>query len=99
MWLPTFRRIDKIYRGKNLKIHNAFNIPDFDVKKFNDILESQNTLYLLKSHYLYLDSLGDENHSHIKIIDDEWLLDRKITLYHLLACTDILITDYIIGDD
>lgn len=94
IWLPTFRRIAKNQEGENLKLYNAFNISDFDVDKFNQILESQNAVCLLKPHYFYLDKIPNNNYSHIKIIDEEWLLDRKITLYHLLACTDLLITDY-----
>jgi CDP-glycerol glycerophosphotransferase (TagB/SpsB family) len=95
-WMPTFRRSSATSwpTDERLSADETFHIPDFNVDRFNGILKKHNALCLVKPHYRYL--LNDEpaRPSNVKSIDDKWIHKQGITLYHLLACTDALITDY-----
>jgi CDP-glycerol glycerophosphotransferase (TagB/SpsB family) len=102
IWLPTFRRKINgkiIHEGKRV-LGNPFNIKDFNTVHFNELLKQQNALCIFKPHYTfkanYYDrsSNGLENLENILVIDDQWIYKQQITLYHLLACTDALITDF-----
>lgn len=96
-WMPTFRRESHdapIGWGDGLKLNNPFEIDNFDISSFNDLLVEHNTICLLKPHYFYLNNNDYPAFSNILMIDDEWICSRGITLYHLLASTDILISDF-----
>src|SRR5699024_6796563 len=94
IWMSTFRRLENGNPDSSMKLYNALNISGFDISAFNTKLEKNNALCLLKLHYYYSNVKGFGEFNHIKVIDDEWILRQGITLYHLLACTDILITDF-----
>jgi CDP-glycerol glycerophosphotransferase (TagB/SpsB family) len=95
-WMPTFTRNDdnEILKNKNLSIDGIFQISDFNVEHFNDILMEYNTLCLIKPHYFYSQNNALAGLNNIMAIDDGWIHRQGITLYHLLACTDVLITDF-----
>jgi CDP-glycerol glycerophosphotransferase (TagB/SpsB family) len=95
-WMPTFRRssVKRNPVGKKLSAGEIFHVQNFNVNQFNDILKKHNTLCLVKPHYMYSFNEGIANMDHVKSIDDDWIHKQGITLYHLLACTDALITDY-----
>ena len=96
-WMPTFRRTEE-QGNKNgrfgMELDNPFQIDGFDVASFNELLKEQNTLCLLKPHYFYLTNKEFLQYSHILMIDDEWICKQQITLYELLACTDVLVSDF-----
>lgn len=94
IWMPTFRRPEKSSGNFEVELINAFNIPDFDVERFNKVLEDSNSLCLLKLHYFYNDKVSFEQYKNIKIVKDEELLQDGLTLYQLLGLSDILITDF-----
>jgi CDP-glycerol glycerophosphotransferase (TagB/SpsB family) len=102
IWLPTFRRTTngKIIHENNNAPDDPFNIKDFDVACFNELLKEQNTLCILKPHYTFAAHYFDEPNNSLRgldnilVIDDKWIHEQKIILYHLLACTDALITDF-----
>lgn len=94
IWLPTYRKsvIGEI-RVDGTEVNNPFYIEGFDVNRFNQLLKEYNTLCIVKPHPMAprFDNISDlEN---LKFIDDEWILDKGITLYHLVGCTDMLISD------
>lgn len=95
IWLPTFRREDT---GRVLKEgaeeNNPFQVIGFDIERFNASLVEQNTVCLVKPHYFASENTSFREYSHIKVIDDGWIAMQGITLYHLLACTDVLVTDF-----
>jgi CDP-glycerol glycerophosphotransferase (TagB/SpsB family) len=95
-WMPTFRRSSAKSTPKveGLTAEKIFHIKNFNINQFNAILKKHNTLCLVKPHYLYLFNDEIANLNNVKSIDDEWIHKQGITLYHLLACTDALITDY-----
>lgn len=97
IWMPTFRRSEK-GEGGHSKIDsivdNIYNITNFDIEKFNQILEANNTVCLVKSHYFITQNKTDSSNNNIIMINDNWIYERNLLLYELLACTDALITDY-----
>ncbi len=96
-WMPTYRRVPGQAESNwrfGLELTNPFQVRDFDVERFNDLLKAQNTLCLLKPHYFYVSDKNVKKYSNILMIDDEWILKQGITLYHLLGCVDILISDF-----
>lgn len=94
VWMPTFRRPEKSNGNFEVELINAFNIPDFDVERFNKVLEDSNSICLLKLHYFYNDKISFEQYNNIKIVKDKELLQDGLTLYQLLGLSDILITDF-----
>lgn len=96
-WMPTFRRISgkEDSNGRyGLELTNPFQVTGFDIDRFNNLLKAQNAICLLKPHYFYLSDKKMKDYSNIVMIDDEWILKQGITLYHLLGCMDILISDF-----
>ena len=97
-YLPTFR---KSIGGKGVtsagKIFNPVaNIPDIDLESFCDFLEENSITWLMKPHILSADyskncSISCKN---IVLIADNDLKHSYTDLYELLACADLLITDY-----
>lgn len=88
IWMPTFRANQKDI------IKNVFSIKNFDIEKFESLLEKNNTLCIVKPHHLVKRYLDNKKSSNIVYIDDFWIYRHQLSLYHLLACTDALITDY-----
>ncbi|MCG2431668.1 CDP-glycerol glycerophosphotransferase family protein [Aequorivita xiaoshiensis] len=100
LWMPTYRRMPpgiNLNLGVNgLKLDNLYNCKGFDSVKFNIILKQHNAICLIKPHYLYdaLDKSELNGLNNILVINDQWVLKQKMTLYDLLCCIDILITDF-----
>lgn len=95
IWLPTFRRIKsgKVLRDGAAE-DNPFEVAGFDQSCFNEILKQHNCLCIVKPHYFLSENNRSDSFTNIKSIDDSWLAHNGITLYHLLACADLLITDF-----
>lgn len=98
IWMPTFQRTEgMIYRyGMNpIGFGDFFHLPDFDTAEFDSLLKKHNAVCLLKPHPIYnIDNFDSDRFENIRIIDDEQIFKSGMTLYHLLGCTDLLITDY-----
>jgi hypothetical protein len=94
IWLPTFRTDTMGGHGVNgLAVDNAFQIEGFDVGEFNNLLIKYNVCCIVKPHPLDVKRSDDHAHSNIRIINDEWIFKQGMTLYHLTACSDILVSD------
>jgi CDP-glycerol glycerophosphotransferase (TagB/SpsB family) len=94
IWLPTFRTDTVTAHGINgVPVDNAFQIEGFDVSAFNDLLLKYNVCCIVKPHPLDVKRGDDHGQSNLRIISDEWLFKQGITLYHLTACSDILVSD------
>lgn len=98
IWLPTFRITENLkykYDANRLKFSDFFQYENFDVIRFNELLKKNNTICIMKPHPIYkIENFDGNELSHILTVDDQWLYSQGITLYHLLACTDALITDF-----
>ena len=95
IWMPTFRRESSgaILRA-GLEENNPFQVAGFDAAAFNEILVKNNALCLVKPHYYASANNKFQQLSNVLVIDNDWIGRQGITLYHLLACTDLLITDF-----
>jgi len=92
-WLPTYRKssIGEI-REDGTVFNNPFNLPDFDQPSFNYFLKEHNIVCFFKVHPMA--DMGNYNSSsNLLLIDDEYLYQRKLSLYKTLAAADFLISD------
>ncbi|WP_026452213.1 CDP-glycerol glycerophosphotransferase family protein [Aequorivita capsosiphonis] len=102
IWMPTYRLImgsevegtDRMPAGKKIERENIFQMRNFDAERFNAILKENNALCLVKPHQLFTTDIDESYLSNIKLINNDWIYERDMSLYQFLACTDALITDY-----
>ena len=92
-WLPTYR---KSVRGE-LRLdgnhyESIFEMPDIDPIVLNTLLKRHHAILWVKPHPM-ASSLSAREWSHIRIIEDESLVEDGLSLYQLLAASDLLITD------
>ena len=92
-WLPTYR---KSVRGKiredGTVSGNVFEMPDIDPFALNDFLAIRDTVLFVKPHPM-AEFDRSRTWSHLKIVDNDWLHERKLSLYEFLGATDALISD------
>lgn len=94
IWLPTFRQYKNESSNQHGKeVGNPFYIENFDVNYFNQLLKAENALCIIKPHPMAPQYDTTYGCDHLLFIDDEWVSKRGVTLYHLLGCTDMLISD------
>ena len=94
IWLPTYRKsVHGDIRVDGTDINNPFYIENFDVTSFNQVLNDHNALCIVKPHPMAPKFEHIDDLENLIFIDDKWILDKGITLYHLVGCTDILISD------
>lgn len=94
IWLPTYRKsVRGDIRLDGIEVDNPFYIKDFDVERFNQVLRTHNTLCIIKPHPMAPAFEHINDLENLKFINDKWVLDKGITLYQLVGCTDILISD------
>jgi|SRR5690625_361114 len=94
IWLPTLRKdVVAGHATHGKAVNNVFQVEDFNVTKFNKVLNLHEILCIVKPHPFSVQDGLPENLSNIYFINDQWLWTQKITLYHILACSDVLISD------
>ncbi|MGO3184228.1 MAG: CDP-glycerol glycerophosphotransferase family protein [Aequorivita sp.] len=102
IWMPTYRLImgsevegtDRMPAGKEMEREGIFQMRNFDAERFNAILKENNALCLVKPHQLFSTNIDESYLSNIKLINNDWIFERDMSLYQFLACTDALISDY-----
>ena len=94
LFAPTFRKSDSMDDGQLIS-HN-FNLQDFDRKRFQEFLEENEILFLVKFHPLEEKKATKyfKNTKNIKLIKTETLQEKLLDLHNILPCVDILVTDY-----
>ncbi len=94
IWLPTFRQYKNESSNQHgIEVGNPFYIENFNVMYFNQLLKAENALCIIKPHPMapqYNTAYGCD---HLLFIDDGWVSKHDITLYDLIGCTDMLISD------
>ncbi len=91
-WLPTYRKsVRGLLRTDGGEAGNVFEMPDVDPEALNAWLAQRDVFLLVKPHPMA--AAGGGSLSHLWIVDDNWLADRKLTLYQLLGAADCLISD------
>ena len=94
LWMPTFRQ--NSIKGLNqdgMFMNNPFNLDYFDEAQFNDLLKKYDVLCFIKPHPAAQKINNCKDLSNLKFIDDKWIAKKGISLYQLVACSDILISD------
>lgn len=97
-YVPTFRenQVDLRYsNGEEIIDNNFLRTNDFDLNKLNAYFVEKQILLLLKLHP-FEEKTFNQTHlaSNIKIITSQQLNSLGLDINHVLAITDILITDY-----
>lgn len=82
-WLPTHRH------GTNKNIVNLLDDYEFDAIKVNQRLKQENSILIIKPHFIELGIIKDKLKGHSNIVVYE-----EADPYPLLTFTDVLITDY-----
>jgi CDP-glycerol glycerophosphotransferase (TagB/SpsB family) len=93
VWLPTYR---KSVRGDLRVDGNAeggvFGPVHVNADALNDFLAAHSAMMLVKPHPMAAFEEAPDR-SHLKTVDDEWLLARGLSLYELLGGCGLLISD------
>jgi len=93
LWLPTFRSTPfDVGRNDGEEFHNIYNCKTFSETTFNDILKANDAVCLVKAHPMAARQ-DHSNYSNLFFVDENWLYDRKISLYQLVGAADCLISD------
>jgi CDP-glycerol glycerophosphotransferase len=100
-WLPTYRQWRAVINGKPYgdarldgQESGIFPMDDMDIEVFEAFLREHNSLCLVKPHPAApCDFKKNNDKSNLIFINESWLNDRGLNLYHLLAQVDSLITD------
>lgn len=94
IWLPTYRA-DHVGHSQTdgKEVDNPFQIENFDVERFQEILKKNNAICLIKPH-----PKSKQNSyrvmENIKMVSDVMIQELGLTLYHILAISNLLITDF-----
>lgn len=97
--LPTYRNSNHGYITKEGKLISPYiNIYDLDLNILDRCLEHHNISLIIKPHPMTetnkTDNFDKRRLKCISIIDEDWLINKNITLYELLSDSDGLITDF-----
>lgn len=94
IWLPTYRKtVVGELRTDGTEVGNPVYIRDFDFSRFEQVLVAHNALCYIKPHPMAPQYGWKDTHSHVRFINDRWLSDRNLTLYHLASFSDMLVSD------
>lgn len=97
--MPTFHIHDNsgIVNG-NKDLNNFIKIPNFNYKEFDNFLQKNNIICVLKVHHAEAKSILEKNKllnvNNIYTISNENLKKYNLDLYEVLGGGDLLITDY-----
>ena len=94
VWYPTFRQ----HKNVDINVSNI-TLPIIHDEKsaelLNECAKENDVLILLKPHFAQnTEFIQKRQFSNLRIINDEFLMKRKIRSYQLLAASDALLTDY-----
>ena len=98
LWMPTFRKSkeknisqDYLYTETGLPLLDNYS----EMKKFDEFLNQNNALFLLKVHPLQEElPVFERKFSNILVIKDDDLAVFNVQLYEFISKCDCLITDY-----
>lgn len=86
-YLPTFRAYNK---DEDIKIKKSIVLN----RRLNDFFNKNNLILIYKPHPVNEDFFNGFSSENIHLIKNEDLARHNITIYDLLSCIDILVTDY-----
>lgn len=92
-WMPTYRKSNTLQEEDGIEVGNPFHIKNFDISLFNNILKKANTLCLIKPHPLAPEYDNYGGMRNVRMIDNKGIAELGMSLYELLGCSDLLISD------
>lgn len=98
LYMPTYRDLNTKQSKRHNRINNFFGFEQFDFVEFDDFLEKNNLLFILKLHpneeRLFIDRYLKFNSKNIILIKSKDLEIHKMDFYKIVNAANILITDY-----
>lgn len=94
VWMPTYRRSgegDIRIDGKDFS--NPFNLDEFDLNDFSNFCKERDIVCLFRIHPMAVAKVLNVNCESVVFVNDDWLSQKRISLYQLLGITDLLISD------
>jgi CDP-glycerol glycerophosphotransferase (TagB/SpsB family) len=94
IWLPTYRKtVTGELRSDGTEVGNPLYIRDFNFEGFEKLLKEHHAVCYIKPHPMAPQYGWENRMPHIRFINDRWLSDQGMTLYHLASMSDMLISD------
>lgn len=97
LYMPTYRSSVLNNTTKKKKGENIFGFEEFDINSFNEFLNKNNILFLLKLHpneEKKFENQYSNLSDNIKLIRSSNLENKEMDLYKIINSTNLLITDY-----
>lgn len=102
--MPTFHIHENSGVINGGQFNDSIKVEGFDYSRFNEFLKQNNIICISKVHHAeertITSKVNKRNLDNLLFISNSNLDDKKIDLYEILNCADLLITDYssIYGD-
>lgn len=92
-WMPTYRQ------HKNGSVHSNVSMPilynEEIARKVNDCAAKNGVLLIIKPHFVQdVSKIKSMDLSHLKFIDNDFLVENGISNYGLLRSADAMLSDY-----
>lgn len=98
LWLPTFRKTASVNSFAEGNIEFRYGVPLIDsiddLVRLNELCVKKDVLLVVKRHPIQLECDIEGTYSNIKFLDDSYLNEHNVILYHLLGVSDAVISDY-----
>ena len=93
-YMPTYRKGYSRESESKVNNNNIFNFDAYDEKKLFNYLKKNNFLLCVKRHPSEELEFNQPENDNIRVITDEMLKEKSITVNEILNAADIMITDY-----
>lgn len=93
-YMPTFRKGCGRESESKVNNNNIFNFDSYDEKKLFNYLKKNNFLLCVKRHPSEELEFNQPENDNVRVITDEMLKEKSITVNEILNAADIMITDY-----
>lgn len=93
-YMPTFRKGCGRESESNVNNNNIFNFDSYDENELFDYLKKNKFLMCVKRHPSEELSFVQPENNNLRVITDDMLKDKGITINEILNAADIMITDY-----
>ncbi|HEX5463637.1 MAG TPA: CDP-glycerol glycerophosphotransferase family protein, partial [Burkholderiales bacterium] len=93
VWLPTFRQSVRLARHDGTDYGSVFGLPEAAAETIDEFCVSHDILCIVKPHPLSDHAGTSYDGKCLKVISEDTLREKRLTLYQLLALSDALITD------
>ncbi len=93
VWLPTFRQSARLARHDGTDYGSVFGLPEAAAETIDEFCASHDILCIAKPHPQSDHAGKTYDGKCLKVISEDTLREKQLTLYQLLALSDALITD------